>query len=167
MRTIKTLSIVVALTALAWVATADTASAQQYRTAIGLRAGTSAGFDVKHFVNRYNAIEGLVESRWNGVNFVGLYEWQKGPIDSNGIEWFIGVGGHIGTWNTRHYNPWFNEPYPRSYHVAGVDGIIGLEYTFRDVPINLAVDYRPSFNITEYTGFWLDNVGLSVRYAIR
>lgn len=167
MKTIKKGSITIVCIAFAMIAGMHSAQAQQYKTAIGVRAGTSAGFNVKHFLNRYNALEAVVESRWNGVNFVGLYEWQKGPVDSNGIEWFIGVGGHLGSWNSRYNNPWFNEPYSRVYHVVGIDGIIGLEYTFREVPINISVDYRPSFNITEYTGFWMDNAGVSVRYAIR
>mgnify|MGYP001615571992 CR=1 FL=1 len=47
--------------------------------------------------------------------------------------------------------------------ILGVDGIIGLEYVFDGVPINLSLDYKPSFNITP--GFFDPSGGaLSIRY---
>ena len=48
-----------------------------------------------------------------------------------------------------------------------IDGIIGLEYTFNEIPLNLAIDWIPLINIADYPAFWGGGVGLSVRYAIK
>jgi hypothetical protein len=46
----------------------------------------------------------------------------------------------------------------------GIDGILGIEYTFDDAPINLGLDLKPSLNLFGYTGLWAE-FGLSARYV--
>ena len=144
-----------------------TAQAQAYQTAVGIRAGLGSGLSMKHFISRYTALEGIIESRYDGLNAVLLHEWQQGKLGEYGVEWYYGAGAHIGAWNGGTHQPWFNEDYNRVHHVFGVDGVIGMEYTFEDIPLNLSLDWRPAFNITEHTGFWLNNFGLNARYVIR
>lgn len=141
--------------------------AQDYQTAVGLRAGLGSGLSVKHFLNRYNAVEGMVESRWDGINVTGLYEWQQGKLGEYGVSWYYGAGAHFGAWNGGSPQPWFDENDRQVHHVFGVDGIIGMEYTFEDFPLNLSLDWKPAFNLTGHTGLWLDNIAVNVRYAIR
>ncbi|MBG0859795.1 MAG: hypothetical protein IQL11_09845, partial [Bacteroidales bacterium] len=47
---------------------------QDYRTSLGLRAGYPYGLTVKHFLNKTNAIEGVLASSWGGFVITGLYE---------------------------------------------------------------------------------------------
>jgi hypothetical protein len=65
---------------------------------------------------------------------------------------------HLGSFN----NGWFTDN--TSHVVIGIDGIIGLEYLFKDVPFNASLDWKPGFNLIGYTGFWGDEVAVSVRY---
>jgi hypothetical protein len=51
-----------------------------------------------------------------------------------------------------------------NYTVIGIDGILGIEYNFEEVPINIGVDWKPAFNLTGYSGFWGDGGALSIRY---
>jgi hypothetical protein len=39
---------------------------QDYKTALGLRAGLPYGVTVRHFINKENALEGILASRWSG-----------------------------------------------------------------------------------------------------
>jgi hypothetical protein len=49
--------------------------------------------------------------------------------------------------------------------VIGVDGQIGLEYVFEEIPLNLSIDWKPAFNIIGITNFWAGDAALSVRYT--
>lgn len=139
-------------------------NAQSYKTGVGIRGGLSNGLTVKHFISGSNAIEGILSTRWKGFNITGLYEFNN-SLPEEGLDWYYGVGGHIGFWDGRYNNAWFKEN--RTYTVIGVDGIIGIEYTFTDIPLNLSLDYKPAFNLVGYSGFWGDEFALSVRYTIK
>ena len=135
--------------------------AQDYSTGIGFRGGFSNGLTVKHFINSENALEGILSTRWHGFNITGLYEIHAQAFDTPGLKWYYGFGGHLGFWDGDN-NPWFDDS--NNYTVVGVDGIIGLEYSFDEVPINLSLDWKPALNIIGYTGFWGDELAISIRY---
>jgi hypothetical protein len=48
--------------------------------------------------------------------------------------------------------------------VVGLDGILGLEYSFVGIPINISVDWKPAFNFAGHSGFWADGGAISIRY---
>lgn len=135
--------------------------AQVYKTGIGVRAGTSSGLTIKHFTNKKSAVEALVTTRWQGLTFTGLYELNDQAFDVPNLTWFIGGGAHLGFYNG-HHTPWGE--YDESYAVLGIDGILGLEYTFKEVPINLGIDWKPSFNLFGFTDFWSEGA-ISIRYV--
>ncbi len=135
--------------------------AQDYNTGIGLRAGYTNGITIKHFVSSKTALEGIISSRWRGVQITGLYEYQSHFNNADRLNWFIGFGGHIGFWDGQHVK-WGDSG--TNYTVVGLDGILGMEYNFREVPINIGIDWKPSFNIFGYRGFWGDGGALSIRY---
>lgn len=138
--------------------------AQSYATGIGLRSGVSNGLTVKHFIQDDVALEGILHSRWQGLVITGLYEVHKDISEVRGLRWFYGGGAHIGSWNGNRNPPWADSDF-NGATVIGIDGIIGLDYIFTDLPINLSLDYKPAFNITNGGGFWGDEVALSIRYA--
>ncbi|AGA77777.1 hypothetical protein [Echinicola vietnamensis] len=139
------------------------AEAQTYSTGVGLRAGVSNGLTVKHFISLDEAIEGILHTRWKGLVITGLYEKHKDIREVRGLKWFYGGGAHLGTWGDRSDPPFHD--YDDSYTVFGIDGIIGLDYKFVDAPINLSLDYKPAFNITDDVGWWGDEIALSIRFT--
>jgi hypothetical protein len=137
-------------------------NAQDYNTGIGLRGGFSNGITLKHFIGTNTAIEGILSSRRGGFQLTGLYELHYSFFDTERLNWYFGGGAHIGFWDGNHAYYW-DDP-NRSYTVVGIDGILGLEYNFREVPINLSLDWKPAYNFFGYSGFWADGGAISVRY---
>jgi hypothetical protein len=135
-------------------------SAQDYNTGIGLRGGFANGITIKHFVSDKAAFEGIIASRWRGVELTALYEIHGRAFDTDRLNWYAGFGGHVGFWDGNDTR-WGDD---RSYTVIGIDGILGLEYNFLEIPINLSVDWKPAFNLFGYSGFWADGGALSIRY---
>jgi len=142
-------------------AIAMAANAQDYNTGIGVRGGLSNGLTVKHFISSNTALEGLLSTRWQGFNITGLYEIHAQAFNTPRLHWYYGFGGHIGFWDGYKNHPWFNDG---TYTVIGIDGIIGIEYNIEPIPFNISLDWKPGFNIIGYTGFWGDELALSIRY---
>lgn len=139
-----------------------TVQAQEYKTSMGLRAGLPVGITAKHFMNRTYAVEGIVATRWGGFVMAGLFEREYRIVDYPGFYWFWGGGIHIGKWDEG-YNPRLKSTYAGP--VAGIDGIIGLEYTFDELPLNVSVDLLPSVNLLGSAGWGGINGALSIRYV--
>lgn len=146
-----------AILILALGAFTTTTLAQEYNWGIGVRGGLASGVTAKFFYEGDKAWEGILTTRYEGLMVTALHEWHT-PI-SPGFSWFYGVGAHIGTWPK-------NEAFEGSL-AFGVDGIIGLEYEFLsefNVPLNIALDYKPAFNLIEDTGVIGDELALSLRF---
>ncbi|MDH5382724.1 MAG: hypothetical protein OEW75_17850 [Cyclobacteriaceae bacterium] len=143
--------------------------AQNYKTAIGIRGGLYNGLTIKHFTGGNKAIEGLLASRWGGFNITGLLEFDNSISDVDGLSWFYGFGGHIGSWGNNKsayfYDP--NQPDTYRYTIIGLDGILGLEFTIPNAPFAFQLDWKPVFNLSGYNGFIGDGGAFSIRYAIK
>ena len=138
--------------------------AQDYFTAIGLRAGPYTGFTIKHFISTSDAVEGILTTRWGGFNITGLYERHGRAFDTDHLFYYFGGGAHIGVW-TGNTSPWFTGT--QTYTVIGIDGILGLEYVFEEIPFNISIDWKPGFNLINNINFWGDEIALSFRYIIK
>lgn len=136
-------------------------NAQDYNTGIGLRAGWGNGLTIKHFISSNKALEGILDSRWHGLSLTGLYEIHKQAFDTPRLNWYYGIGAHIGFWDGDHYRDHDNDS---DYTVIGIDGIIGLEYNFEEIPFNLGIDWKPVINLTDSSGFYGDGGAISIRY---
>lgn len=135
---------------------------QNYNTGVGLRLGSPSGFTVKHFIAPQAAVEGMLSFGWGGLGVTGLYELHNDILEVPGLTWYYGVGAHLAT-STSRTNPWGN----RSDNVyLGADGIIGMEYTFKEAPITIGIDAMPLLNLVERPAVWLQG-GLSFRYNFR
>ena len=137
--------------------------AQDYNTGIGLRGGFANGITIKHFVSSKTALEAIIASRWRGLEITGLYEIHGQAFNTERLKWYIGFGGHVGFWNGDYTNKYWGDS-GTSYTVVGIDGILGLEYSFVEIPINIGIDWKPAFNIIGYSGFWGDGGAFSIRY---
>ncbi len=142
-----------------------TANAQDYQTSVGFRGGYGAGVSIKHFLNETNAVEGIAAFRYHGFKATALYEIHKGRVaDVEYLNWYFGGGAHVGIadndWS--YYKDW------NSHIYAGLDAILGVEYTFTefDLPFNVSLDFKPGFNIG-YRFLSVDEVAFSIRYNFR
>lgn len=137
-------------------------SAQEYETAAGLRGGLYNGVTIKHFLGGKSAVEGIITTRWQGFNITGLYELHKWrAFDVDRLNWYYGAGGHLGIWDDT-YATWVTAD---NSIVIGVDLVLGIEYTFEEIPINLGVDWKPAFNLVGADGFRGDGGAFSARYV--
>ena len=143
------------------LASISTISAQSYSTGIGARVGFFNGITVKHFVSPSNAIEGIVNFRWGGAIVTGLYEWQQPIPSAPGLDYYLGVGAHVGFFDKTDYK-WDDA----SSTIVGADVVAGLEYTFPTAPFSLALDYKPAFNFIGDNHIWADGLALSLRFNI-
>lgn len=136
-------------------AQSKSANSSSYTTALGVKVFDGGGISFKHFISDKNALE-LIGYFWNrGSRITGLYEIH-GPISgANGLQWYIGPGVHIGFYNTKYGNGSF----------AGIDGVLGLDYKFKGAPINMSVDWQPSFEFGDNRGFYGSWGGLGIRYT--
>lgn len=135
--------------------------AQDYNTGIGLRGGWGTGLTIKHFLGGNKAVEGIFDSQWRGFRVTGLYEVHNQAFGVDRLNWYYGVGAHIGFWNGDHYRDYNND---RNYTVIGVDGILGLEYNFKEIPFNIGIDWKPMIDLGGSSGFYGDGGAISIRY---
>jgi hypothetical protein len=150
---------IILLAALSLVLKAVTA--QDYTTAVGLKFYPGS-ISIKHFTEKNKAIEGLAYF-WNyGNRFTGLYEIHGDINEVDRLRWYIGPGAHIGFWN----DTWKTNYPARATGVAiGLDGVLGLDYKLKEAPINISIDWQPSFNLIGYSYFESGWGGLGIRYT--
>ena len=122
--------------------------------AIGIRLGPTSpaiqnGITYKHFLNESNALEGIL-SLTNGFGICGLYEIHK-PLPVENVQWLIGGGGYVAFVNSANY--------------FGGAGIVGIDYTFPSIPLNLTIDWKPELNLAPRIFFEGSGVGFSARYT--
>ncbi|MBC7523908.1 MAG: hypothetical protein H7239_05670 [Flavobacterium sp.] len=140
------------------------------KNALGLRLGSNDGFggeiSYQRELSKSNRLEfdlGFRNSKnVDAFKAVGLYQWVWN-IDK-GFNWYAGLGAGIGSFSYSYYDGNKNQKNTGTFGLLAGD--IGIEYNF-DVPIQLALDYRPEFylNANDYrsTNFGSD-IALSIRY---
>lgn len=147
----RTLAMLITLAALTFTAKAQDGGS--YSNAIGIRLGSSVpaiknGITFKHFIGN-NAIEGIL-SFGDGTALCGLYEVHK-PLASENLQWLIGAGGYV-AWNN-------------ASNSVGAAGIIGLDYKFSGIPLNLTLDWKPELNLVSKIAFEPSGIGFSARFT--
>jgi hypothetical protein len=126
-----------------------------YNSAIGLKLLDGAGITYKHFLEDNKAIEGIGYF-WNrGTRVTGLYEFHFDINEVEGLKWFVGPGAHVSIYNSKYGGG----------ATVGVDGILGLDYKISSLPLNLSIDWQPSYEFGLGRGFVGSWGGLGVRYT--
>jgi hypothetical protein len=128
----------------------------QYKTAIGGKFYPGA-VTLKHFLDSRYALEVLGYFN-NGNRLSFLIEKNKGLGDVPGLKWYSGLGGHVSM---------YDKTYNQGKTYFGVDGILGLDLKIKGAPIDLALDWQPSFEIGGDFGFSGNWGGLSIRYVLQ
>lgn len=132
----------------------SSAKAQQAPVALGVRISSNApvintSISARFYTNNNHAIEALLS--FDPVALGALYEAFR-PIGAQGLNWFYGGGAY--TTLKRHVN-------------AGLQGIIGLDYNFSGIPLNLSVDWKPELSLVQTVNFEPAALGVSARFVIR
>ncbi len=139
-----------------------TASAQKnasgfdYSTAVGVKFYPGA-ISLKHFLNDKNALEGLAYFFNKGMRITALYEIHNNITSIGGLRWYVGPGAHVAFYNNKYYG---------GATLVGVDGVIGLDYKFKDAPLNISLDWQPAFDFGDGAGFTRSWGGLGIRYVL-
>ncbi|HNP23312.1 MAG TPA: hypothetical protein PKM63_04280 [Panacibacter sp.] len=156
----KTISALFAVLVFALSANAQNNSSS-YKTALGIKFYPGA-ISLKTFNKPNRAFEGLAYIYGDGIRFTGLYEIHGDINGADGLKWYIGPGAHIGFFN----DGWKKDhPDENSTIAIGVDGVLGLDYKISGAPINVSLDWQPSFNFVGYNSFEAGWGGLGVRYT--
>ncbi|MBC7902873.1 MAG: hypothetical protein H7Y27_05600 [Gemmatimonadaceae bacterium] len=132
-------------------------SSPDYKLGLGIRLSNqtptlSNAVSAKYFSNNGNAIEGLL-SFGSHFGIGGLYEVHK-PLNAiAGLKWYYGAGAYIGFGSGNTY--------------TGPTGVIGLDYKFEKIPLNLSLDWKPELDILPKINFIPDAFGLSARFTLQ
>ena len=144
-------------------------SAQPYDNAIGLRMGFSVGLTGKTFLQPDKALEGLLHLQSQGLGLTLLLEKHAPALGTPQLQWYYGIGGHAGLWykdrNRNRAYPLFGED---ANFIAGVDGILGIEYTIKEIPFVIGLDFKPLINLIGSGEFPRVRYGgaFSIRYVL-
>jgi hypothetical protein len=130
-------------------------SAQDYQTAGGLQVdfgngSTLVGPLLKHFFTSECA--GQAEVLFgSGLTVIGVEGSYNQPIsEAQGLNWYVGIGpqAYIGSRDT----------------AFGLRPSVGLEYTISNLPVNIGLDWRPIWTLTNGSHFEAGRFGLSFKY---
>lgn len=132
------------------------AMAQNYKTALGIRlssndAAINNSISIKHFLSGNTALEGLL-SFGDPLALGALVQVHHPISNAAGLNWLIGGGAYVGFGSSRN---------------LGAQGVLGLDYKFPSLPINLTVDWKPELNLLQSVSFEPAAVGLSARFTLK
>ena len=152
---------ILCLTVIATFAIQSFAKAQSYQNAIGGRFGAANGVTFKTSLGENKMLDLIANFRsnnnYNYFRVTALYEVYKPITDVQGLNWYYGAGGSIGSAKYK--------PTNSSDLYLAVDGVLGLDYKFADAPINLSLDWKPAIQLAPDTNFDASGVGLSLRFT--
>ena len=134
-----------------------TETSSNYQHAVGVKIFDGGGFSYKQFLNGNNAAEIIGYFYTKGFRLTGLYEIHNDISSTAGLKWYYGVGAHMGFYKSLN-------GHDRST-VLGADGVIGLDYKINSAPINISLDWQPSFEFASGFGFNGSWGGLGIRYT--
>ena len=146
---------------------ASSVHAQDYKSAIGLRLGYPLSVSYKTFISEKSALEGVVGFRsfsgYSWINVGGYYQIHNEIPSVDGLRWYYGAGPnvYIWSWDKSFVNPGSNTS-------IGISGVIGLDYKFNDLPLNVSVDWIPTFFVNGFgSGFGGGYGALAARYTLK
>lgn len=168
LRTMKKSIITFGIAILMMAFTAFNVSAQaNYKTGIGARfGGYENGLTIKHFTNSSTAIEGILGFRSGAIIVTGLYEKHAVAFSEPSLNWFYGVGGHIGAIDEgRFYRDYRKDRFYADNEVLiGADGILGLEWKIPEIPFAISIDLHPRLELARGPYLGIESAA-TIRYT--
>jgi len=146
------------------------AQAQNYSTAVGLRAGYGLGLTGKHFFSDAIAAEAIVRFRSNTFfTFVSVQALAQVHNDLDdvlsGLSWYYGGGALVSIASIKNNILVGDRATGTS---IGISGNLGLDIALGDLPLNISVDWIPTFFVGSgaTSGFAAGNGGVAIRYIL-
>ena len=131
-----------------------------YDRAIGVKFPGGLSLTYKKFIADTRNLEAQLTAWHQGLRVAGLYEFNFYSFQNvPELSWFVGPGAHIGLWKST------DEKNYDSRADVGIDGIIGLDYKFKNAPINVSVDWEPAVTLIGSAGFTPVFGGIAIRYT--
>ncbi|MEP7278648.1 MAG: hypothetical protein ABI813_08405 [Bacteroidota bacterium] len=132
--------------------------AQDYKLGLGIRFSNASptlsnSVSVKYFIRENSAVDALVSFGGSRFGIGGLYEIHTPLNATAGLKWYYGGGGYIGFQDHDTY--------------LGPTGVVGLDYKFENIPLNLSLDWKPELDIIPRINFVPDAFGLTARFTIQ
>ncbi len=131
-----------------------TANSLDYKTGIGLRIWDGVGLNLKTFLDEKSAIDLTGYFSKEGTTLLGNYEFHGDLSTEGNLKWYLGFGANVSILKT-----------PKTT-LVGVNGVVGLDYKFKTLPLNIAFDWQPGFRFKKGYGFQNRWFGLDVRYTL-
>lgn len=152
-----------------FIISSNSLQAQSYDNAAGVRVAWGFGGTFKHFFSEKIAAEGVVNYwsrgtlgfKYTRTRITALVEMHNDLSSvADGLQWYVGGGAFAGFWGGE-----FSRLYEYDQTQIGLSGVIGLDYVFADLPINVSVDWMPSLALAGGGGFFGNAGGIAVRYT--
>ncbi len=135
-------------------------NAQGYKTGLGVRLSTGGpavnnSVSFKYFMNERAALEGLFT--FSDKPAIGaLIEFHTPVASTEGLQWFYGGGAYLGFESNKD---------AANRQLMGAQGIIGMDYKFPNLPLNLQLDWKPELNIIDNINFEPAAIGFTMRFT--
>ncbi len=138
--------------------------AQDYKTALGVRLSSAHAMvnnsvSVKHFITQSLAVEGLLS--FGDPLAIGTLASLHKPLAAEGLSYFYGGGAYIAFVKTTNTTTQKTTTDPN----LGAQGIIGLDYKFSNIPLNISLDWKPELNLVTDINFEPSAIGLTARFT--
>jgi len=132
----------------------ETNSFSQGRNAVGLRISSNydlgdLGLTFKHRFKVNTTIEGIANFNNSFSSITGLLEKYKSLTSTTRLQFLYGGGAYVGFGGATR---------------AGIAGILGLCYNFKDIPFDLSIDWMPTCQIVNDVHPYFNSLGLSIRF---
>ena len=148
--------------------------AQPYSNAVGLRAGWPYALTFKHYFDAQSALEiyggirpysGGYRSSNISVAYQRHYDLGLSG-DLAPLRWYWGAGASAFLW--RYRNSFRGNRDDFASATIGLNGYLGLEYTFTQTPISLTFDWVPTISLGDIfdRSFGAESGGLGIRYVL-
>lgn len=148
------------LLALAAFLLALAATAQPYNKAIGIKFPVGTGITYKRFISPKSALEFQALAARENFMVDGLYEFHFPFEKATGLSWYVGPGVHAGF-----YKSAYQKTYSSNFDL-GIDNVLGLDYKFNGLPLNMSLDWQPTFSFTGNSGAHAAYGGVALRYTL-
>lgn len=132
--------------------------AQDYKLGLGIRLSSASptlsnSVSAKYFFTESSAVDALISFGGSRFGIGGLYELHTPLNATEGLKWYYGGGAYVGFQDHETY--------------LGPTGVVGLDYKFTNVPLNLSLDWKPELDIIPRINFIPDAFALTARFTIQ
>jgi hypothetical protein len=133
-----------------------------YRKSFGVKMYPGAlSYKTFYTINKAMEVSGYItlDGFWLSI----LNELHNPIKEDKQLSWYLGYGAHLGIWSDEWRKK--NNTLDKSNISVGFDGIIGLDYKVRNSPLNLSIDWQPSFSIIQ--AYFKNQGGIGIRYTLK